>query len=74
MGILQSRMCVCEIQGHPPDQGAWNRSMEASHTDTEKIHGLYSVVLLCEIMFVPWLSKGLASRAGQRFDSAASVI
>jgi len=27
-----------------------------------------------KIMFVPLLSKGLASRAGQRFDSVASVI
>lgn len=67
--------CVCvKFKDTRLIQGAWNRSMEASHTDTEKIHGLYSVVLLCEIMFVPWLSKGLASRAGQRFDSAASVI
>lgn len=25
-------------------------------------------------MFAPWLSKGLAGRAGQRFDSVASII
>lgn len=32
------------------------------------------MLLPCEIMFAPWLSKGLAGRAGQRFDSVASII
>lgn len=50
--------------------------MEAIHTDKSTQHLSHSVypVLLCKIMFIPWLSKGLATRAGQSFDSVASII
>lgn len=52
-------VCVCEIQGHLPDPEIGHRSMVASHTDTEKVHGISPIRLLpCEIMFAPWLSKG----------------
>lgn len=51
--------------------------MEAIHTDKSTQHLSLSVdpvLLLCKIMFIPWLSKGLPSRAGQNFDSVASII
>ena len=40
MGVLQSRVCVCEIQGHPPDPESQNRNMATSHTDAEKMNVL----------------------------------
>lgn len=67
-------MCVCEIQGHPPDPESQNRNMATSHTDAEKVHGTSPLLLPCEIMSAPCLSKGPANIAGQRSDSAASII
>ena len=48
--------------------------MATAHTDAEKVRGIYPLLLPCEIMSAPWLSKGPANMAGQSSDSAASNI
>ena len=65
---------MCEIQGHPPDPESQNRNMATSHTDAEKMCGTSPLLLPCEIMSAPWLSKGSANIAGQRSDSSASIL
>ena len=65
---------MCEIQGHPPDPESQSRNMATAHTDAEKVRGTYPLLLPCEIMSAPWLSKGPANMAGQSSDSAASNI
>lgn len=53
---------------------ASNSSMVAFHIGIKKVCGICPTLFLCKIMFVPWLSKGLAIIAGQRFDLAAHII